>query len=557
MFTWLGLLEASVVGGICIVLFFLISLLSGERYRAGYKKVIWLLIALRMCIPVNIAFFPKPITVQMPVYVLRENSRAADVEDALAEGMLPEEESPAATAPAAESNNGHMSSQSGIRGQFTSQTILVILWGSGSAAVLLFHILAHSHFRRKMLKKSEKCADERILETTTEIAGDMGLKKIPQVRLMKDVRTGPFTVGFLRNIIFLPDTDYQEKDLQYIIRHELTHCAGKDTQMKVLFVITNAIHWFNPLVWFMKSLVDQDMELACDEKVLTDTSKEERSEYSEVLMSCIRTDRADRSVLSTGYVQGVKFIKRRFRNIFNMQKKSGKAAGCIMTVLLVMVSAGIGFETGRTVYAKSGIAIDCGIELRTDVTGDGLPDQVRVYDSNDVLITSVILNTVDGQTSQFDYDEGLWTTSYLVSGDLNENGAADIVLMRVSFGMHLTGPVSVLYAAEESGKYVWKEYPGVFISNSAINMEQPKTFDDIECLGATVMEEEGRHYLRLVVLDMEYLAETFGDDDQVLCIDCSWQNDGWFIEDIQTVTGYYSEHKEEELLENNIYNLRQ
>ena len=555
MFTWLGLLEASVVGGICIVLFFLVSLLSGERYRASYKKVIWLLIALRMCIPVNLSFFPKPITVQVPVYVLKENSQAADADNVLAEGMILEKESPAAIASATESNSRYMSSQSEIRGQFTSQNILIILWSLGGAAVLLFHILAHFLFCRKMVKNSEKCADEFILKTTAEIFGEMRLKNIPQIRLMKDVQTGPFTVGFLHNIIFLPDTDYQEKDLQYIIRHELTHCAGKDTQMKVLFVIINAIHWFNPLVWFMRSLVDQDMELACDEKVLEDTSKEERSEYSEVLMSCIRADRADRSILSTGYIQGVKFIKKRFRNIFSMQKKSGKAAGGIMIALLIMVSAGIGFETGRTVYAKSSIAIDCGIELRTDVTGDGLPDQVRVYDNNDVMITNVTLSTADGQTAQFDYDEELWTTSYLVSGDLNGNKAADIVLMRISFGMQVTGPVSVLYVAEESGKFVWKEYPEVFISNPAIGIKQPETFDDIECLGATVMEEDGRHYLRLVVLDMEYLAETSGDDDQVLCIDCSWQNDGWYIEDIQTITGYYSDHKEEEILKNNIFNL--
>lgn len=554
MFTWLGLLEASVVGGICIVLFFLVSLLSRERYRAGYKKVVWLLIALRMCIPVSISFFPKPITVQMPVYVLRENSQAADADNALPEGMDLEGEGLPAIASDAESNSGYMSSQSGIRGQFTSQTILIILWGSGSAAVLLYHILAHFLFCRKMLKKSEKCINERILKNTVEIAREMRFKNIPQIRLMQDVWTGPFTVGFLHNTIFLPDTNYQEKDLQYIIRHELAHCAGKDTQMKALFVAVNAIHWFNPLVWFMKFLVDQDMELACDEKVLADTSKEERSEYSEVLMSCIRTDRADRSVLSTGYAQGVKFIKRRFSNIFNMQKKSGKAAGGIMIAVLMIVSAGIGFETGRTVYAKSGIVIDCGIELRTDVTGDGHLDQVRVYDDEYVLITSVTLNTADGQTAQFDYDEELWASSYLVSGDLSGNGAADIVLMRVGSGMHLTGPVSVLYVAEESGKPVWKEYPGVFLSNPALHMEQPKAFDDIECLGATVVEKDGRHYLRLVVMDMEYFAETFGDDDQVLCIDCSWQEDGWFIEEIQTVAGYYSEHREEELLKNNIYN---
>lgn len=550
MFTWLGLLEASAIGGICIVLFFLISLLFGERYRAGARKVIWLLIALRMCIPISSSLFPKPFTVQIPVYVLQESSQIADTDNALLEGLKSEDESQAS------GNKSNMADQSKIRRQLTLQDILVILWGTGSAAVLIFHISAHFFFCRKMYTKSEECMDSHILKTVATIAEEIGLKSIagiPQVRLIKDAQTGPFTVGFLQNIIYLPDADYQEKDLWYIIRHELTHCASRDTQAKLLFVIVSAVHWFNPFVWLMKYLADQDMELACDEKVLKNTSKEERSEYGEVLMSYIGTDKIGGLVLSTEYVQGVKFIKKRFRNIFDMREKSGKAVVCVMIVFLIAVSAGIGFETGRIVYAKNGIAIDCGIELRTDVTGDGQPDRVCVFDNNDVLITSVTLNTAEGQAAQIDYDEGLWASSYLVSGDLNGNEKADIVLMRISSGMHVTGPVSVLYAAEEAGKFVWQEYPKIFVYNSSIDMEQPKTFDDIECIGATVIEEGNGHYLRLIALDMEYLAETLGDDDQVLCIDCSWQGDGWFIENMQTIPGYYSEHKEESLLKNNIY----
>lgn len=555
MFIWIRLLEASMVGGICIVLFLLVSSLFGERYRASYKKVVWLLIALRMCIPISFSFFPKAVTVQVPVYVLRENSREANMDSVLPEETTTGEESLAVTASAPEDEGGYVSEQPSYRGQFTSLYILALLWGVGSGAVLLFYLLVYFSFCRKMLKHSEICQDRHILDTTAEIAGKMGLKRLPEIRLIRDFQTGPFTVGFFRNVVFLPDCEYQERDLQYIVRHELAHCAGRDTQIKLLLVFVNAIHWFNPLAWLMKALADQDMELACDEKVLGDASKEERSEYSEVLLSCIDPEASGKPVLSTAYVQGVKFIKRRFRNILHMRKKSGKAAGSVMVALLIAVSAAIGLDMGRTVYAGSGIAIDCGIELRTDVTGDGLPDQVRVFDNNDVLITSVTLDTADGQQAQFDYDEELWAASYLISGDLSGNRAADIVLMRVSFGSHLTGQVSVLYVSEESGVFIWKEYPEVFIRNPAIDMEQPETFEELECLGATVIEEGGRQYLRLVALDMEYFAESMGDDDQVLCIDCSWHSDGWFIEDIQTVPGYYSENREDEILKNNIYHI--
>ncbi|MDE5893188.1 MAG: M56 family metallopeptidase, partial [Acetatifactor sp.] len=527
-----GVLEASVVGGICIILFFLVSQLFGERYRANYKKVIWLLIALRLCIPVSLSLFPKPVTVHMPVYVLGERGNA----------QMPEEISEKPTDGAqitAEIPEDEITGNTGTiitRRQLTSQDVLAILWGIGSVGVLLYCLLGHFIFCRRMRNKSRECADERILIITAKTAEELGLKKIPQVRLTTDTRTGPFTVGFLHNMVFLPDTDYQEKDLQYIIRHELAHCAGKDTQMKTLFIIVNAIHWFNPLVWFMTSLVDQDMELACDERVLEDTSRKERSEYGELLMSCIGTDKADRSAISTGYVQGVKFIKKRFRNIFNTQKKSGKVIGCIIMLLLVTVSGMIGFEAGRIVYAKSKIAIDSGIELRTDVTGDGENDRVWVRDDTYTLITSVGLQTADGRDLQYDYDDETWAASYLVSGDLSGNGAADIVVMRNSNGMHGTGPVSVLHVTEEVGELRWQEYSNAFIPNPSIDWEQPRSFEDIECVGATIIEDNGRHFLRLIALDMEIL-----DDNTVQYIDCSLQKDGWFIEDIQT-TVLYPQH---------------
>lgn len=558
MISWMGLLEASVAGGICIILFSFASQLCGQRYWAKYKKIIWFLIALRLCIPVSSLFISQPFTVQVPVYVLgnRENRQITDVENnAIINGSVVGSEG-LTGGTIFDKEPGHDGSytDAGINSRlFTSQDILLILWSCGSIVTLLYYLLSHLVFSHKMMKESENCTNKSIVAATIRMSKELGLKKVPQVRMIKDVRTGPFTMGFLNNIIVLPDVDYQGKDLQYIIKHELIHCANKDTQLKAVFVIINSIHWFNPLVWFMRAMVYQEMELECDEKVLSAATNEERNEYSEVLMSCIGTGRAGRSALSTSYVPGVKFIKKRFRNIFNMQKKSGRAAACIMVALLIVASGIIGFETGRTVYAKSGIAIDYGIELRTDVTGNSLIDRVTVYDNNDVLITSVELVTADGRFAQISYREDLWASSYLVSGDLSGNGAADIVLMRISFGMHCVGPVSVLHVidGEEPDDLMWQEYSNRFIPNSSIDVDQPGTFDDIACLDATIIEKNGKHLLRLIALDLEIL-----DDDTVQCIDCSLQDGGWYIEDMFTVTGYLTEDKKEELLVNNIFYLQ-
>lgn len=550
MITWMGFLEASVAGGICILLFSLVSQLCGERYRAKYKKVIWLLIALRLCIPISASLIPQPFTIKMPVYVLggRTGSPVAGNTDQSltnASGTGNGDFVSGTLTSYGLNYGGDMADTTARSQYFTSWDILIILWACGSIGVLLYYLLGHFIFYRKVLKESVECTDKGVLAAAIKMSKELGLKRVPHIRMIKKEQTGPFTVGFFRNMIVLPDEEYQEKDLQYIIKHELVHCADKDTQLKALFVAINAIHWFNPLVWLMKALVDQDMELECDEKVLAAASKEERNEYSEVLMSCIGTDRSGISVLSTGYVHGLKFIKKRFSNIFHTQKKSGKVAGCLIMALLVVSSGLVGFEAGRTVYAKSGIAIDCGIELRTDVTGDGVPDLIRVFDDEKFLYTQVVLSTKDGRGTHINYEDEMWSSSIMISGDLNGNEAADIVVFRQFFGMHVTGEPSVLYVTEgdEPGSLKWQRYPENFIHNSAIDMEQPDKFEDIACVGTTVIEKDGRHLLRLIALDMEVF-----DDETVQCIDCSWQGDGWYIEDMWTVTNYQTDRKFDELL---------
>lgn len=537
MSIWLGFLEASAVGSICIVLFFAVSQLLGVRYRTGYRKAVWLLIALRMCIPVSISLFSKPVTVRVPLYVLGE-SEAGAVQEAEAVGGPADEALTGSAGGDSGRKENSPGGAGGSGGQFTSWHVLTALWAAGGMAVLVYYLAAHIVFYRGMMKKSRECTDKRILAALAKTAWGMGLKKLPQLRLFREVKTGPFTTGIFNSTIFLPEKEYQERDLQYILRHELTHCVGRDTQIKLLFVFVSAVHWFNPFAWFMKALVNQDLELACDEKVLADTSGKERGEYSELLMSCIERGRVSGAAISTGYIQGVRFIKRRFGNIFNTRKESGKAAAGVMAVLLAAVSAGLGFQAGRTVYAHSGIAIESGIELHVDVTGDGRPDRIRVFDNNDALRTSVGLTDASGVEAWFEYEEDMWAASELTSGDLSGNGAADIVLMRYSNGMHGTGPFSVLYVEEEAGSFVWREYPGIFIQNPAIHREQPQTFGDIEYRGAAVVEKAGRHYLRLTAMDMDYFSETGGaDDSRNLYIDCSWQGDGWLIEEIQVMTG--------------------
>lgn len=152
---------------------------------------------------------------------------------------------------------------------------------------------------RKMLRWSSRCEEAKVKEILLEIATELKLKNIPELRIMQDSAKGPFTTGVKGSIIFLPAEKLNEKDLQYILKHEAVHCKEKDILWKLLFLSVAVLHWFNPFVWLMRRFAEQDMEVVCDEGVLEGTALEERKEYSEVIMSMVGKSRDRGNVFTT------------------------------------------------------------------------------------------------------------------------------------------------------------------------------------------------------------------------------------------------------------------
>lgn len=191
--------------------------------------------------------------------------------------------------------------------------------------------------------------------------------------------------------------------------------------------------------------------------------------------------------------------------------------------------------------------IDYGIEVRTDVDGDGNTDRVRVYDNvrEDYAFTQVTAALNDGSNFFIDYPDS-WASSYLVTGDLNGNRKADVVVIRYYTGSTYGGcAVSVLHMGKNDlGEDDFEEYPNVFVQNPEFGAEQPVGFgeeDGFSCIGASIIEKNGKTMLRLISC-VDPL------NDIVQCVDCSYRSDGWYIEDIQTVNDYWRNDKESELL---------
>lgn len=102
---------------------------------------------------------------------------------------------------------------------------------------------------------------------------------------LSDKITAPAVYGIRKPRIILPE-GMAEEELKYVLLHENAHLSRRDNLFRCIALITACIHWFNPFAWLFLKYFFEDMELACDAKVLKNLSEDEKKEYALSLLSC-------------------------------------------------------------------------------------------------------------------------------------------------------------------------------------------------------------------------------------------------------------------------------
>ena len=143
----------------------------------------------------------------------------------------------------------------------------------------------------------------------------------------------PFVFGLIRPKIYIP-FGLSEIEQSYIIKHEETHIKRFDHIIKFISFIATAIHWFNPLVWASFFLMSKDMELSCDEKVISEMGNEIKKDYSHSLLSLSSSRRI---IGGSPLAFGGADTKGRIKNILNYKKPRFWASLVGIVVIVVAV----------------------------------------------------------------------------------------------------------------------------------------------------------------------------------------------------------------------------
>ena len=160
----------------------------------------------------------------------------------------------------------------------------------------------------------------------------MTLGELKDARLLReniylsDKVTSPAVYGIFRPRIVLPSS-YEDKDITHILSHERAHIRRADNLWRMLGFLTGAVHWFNPLSWLFLKRFLADIELACDDAALKDSSDEERREYARELLGC-----AESKSLLTSAFGGAK-VRSRIENIVSYKRMT--AVSAVFSVILI------------------------------------------------------------------------------------------------------------------------------------------------------------------------------------------------------------------------------
>ncbi len=218
----------------------------------------------------------------------------------------------------------------GLRGR--GRTLLLVIWLSGavvSAGVLL---TVNIRYRRSVYGSRKRFRT--------------GMESTLPVYVTSAVST-PCMFGLRHTAIYLPPQAIKERSrLKYILYHENTHYRHLDHLWVLVRATCVCIHWYNPLVWLAAGLSRQDCELACDEETLEILGEKERIPYGRTLLdfSAPGDILFGGFQLSTAMSGRKKQLKERLMLVIEQPQRY--VSTLVLTIILVIVGSAMTF-TGK------------------------------------------------------------------------------------------------------------------------------------------------------------------------------------------------------------------
>ena len=319
-----------------IVVICLRTLFKG-KIRLHFQYALWLLVAVRLLIPLS--FGSSAISVQnVTNHVVRRSNVQRFVEtDDVSTNMI---ETPVAQNRIKIYDNVFPeNTQLNVEDSDTSKIFQVserllqiagILWIMGAVGLGITFMVTNVHFHRK-IKNSRQRLEVSYINLPVYVSNAID---------------SPCLFGLFRPCIYVTQSVAENSMLlRHCVYHELAHFQQGDLIWGILRCICLSLHWYNPLVWWAARLSRQDAELACDESTIAKLGEDERLEYGKTLIELTCRKRDDLFITATTMSSKRNNVRERITFI----TKKPKTAFYAVSIIVVISALAIGctFTNGK------------------------------------------------------------------------------------------------------------------------------------------------------------------------------------------------------------------
>lgn len=348
--------------------------------------------------------------------------------------------------------------------------ILLGIWGIGAGVTAVVFILSNKTFGKRVKR--------------TRILIENQKEKLPVYEAY--VVETPCLFGFLHPAIYVTNAVADDKNLlRHAVAHELTHYAQGDLFWSLLRCLCLTLHWYNPFVWWAAKLSKQDGELACDEATIRKLGEEERLAYGKTLIQLTCEKRQDLFVAATTMTSDKKSITERIQRIAKRRKiRIYALAGVLLVSVIAVGCTFTGASDSKDAFLNDSAVIRGGpceepedsgwdISLAEDVRADfnkmspepneGDGDKVyllgetddhkyRLYGKGDYQTMLVCMDEKYAEID-FPYASNYMELPRLIETDIDRDGKLElciIVWLQRGTGLHIENLLLADFSEEEN-----------------------------------------------------------------------------------------------------------
>ncbi|MDO4678697.1 MAG: M56 family metallopeptidase, partial [Eubacteriales bacterium] len=219
-----------------------------------------------------------------------------------------------------------------IKGGFSSgDSLWIPRWMAVLLAVWLCLVLVFAFYQiaKYKIDISKLLADSE--PVSVRLSGEMA-----EVLVNRRIRT-PYTVGFIKQSIIVPEESLGHPCFEMCYRHENQHRKNHDSLVKLLCIVIICVHWFNLAAILLLLLYRMTAEYICDASAVEGCTDEEKKTYARLLIELSVADESVSMVWRNNISSSEKLMRRRID--YMMKKKGLMKKGVAVVVALVTMLA--------------------------------------------------------------------------------------------------------------------------------------------------------------------------------------------------------------------------